>query len=750
MNIIVNLGYKAAVVEQMETPKMMNKRMKNSNYYAPKVVLREVWNIISKGTFINPFKTSYDARWVLSFWSDFQRNVGVVFFDLSTLKLNIGQFQDDESHNKFRTLWSQLRPIEIIYNKDKQREDLINIWSNSPNPPAKSGLPSVLWGNTFSCLTKLEKYFSMDKSKWPKWLIEILIKIAKCELAFTWLSMTISYLQKAMLDDQVIQLASYQLYDPEMIKSSKMILDSQALEHLQILEVQGATKKENTGSLFKILDHTWTKFGKRNFKRWVTTPLWSIDMINDRLDAVEDLMYHKDELNKFRELIKELPDLEKSLSTIYQYSITQNKRAIYFENINLKKLKEFYDLISVLKLLPKLKNPLTNVSSTFMSKRLKQIVSCNSLKIKENEEDREIKPDFESLENENGLFPDITEELKEFEAMIHWTTSETDEQIPEPKPGIDLDFDKANEKISQIKDKFYDYLIEVQKQFEDTSIKYSHAKYRYELEIPENIIKGNKKPINYEFTSSRKGFQRFHTPRIKKLIDELEDAEENVSEALVPFIWSIFTHFYSKRDVWDRAVSWLAELDWLSSLAYVSMDQEWTMTRPQFIDFEQNKFHSYLELKQMRHPGVESTGVKFIPNDTVVGKRYDINPSERDYIDSVSTLLISGPNMGGKSTLLRQTWIAVIMAQIGWFVPAESCILTPVDRIFTRIGASDSIFEGKSVFFMEMEETKQIVENATSQSLVIMDELGRGTSTFDGFAIAKASLSYILSSIRVS
>ena len=149
----------------------------------------------------------------------------------------------------------------------------------------------------------------------------------------------------------------------------------------------------------------------------------------------------------------------------------------------------------------------------------------------------------------------------------------------------------------------------------------------------------------------------------------------------------------------------------------------------------------------MRHPGVVSTGVRFVPNDTIIGKRYDLEDSDQE---NANTLLISGPNMGGKSTLLRQTCIAVIMAQIGWYVPAEKWVLTPVDRIFTRIGANDSIYEGKSVFFMEMEETKQIIENATSQSLVIMDELGRGTSTFDGFSIAKASLNYIVRSIKVS
>lgn len=175
------------------------------------------------------------------------------------------------------------------------------------------------------------------------------------------------------------------------------------------------------------------------------------------------------------------------------------------------------------------------------------------------------------------------------------------------------------------------------------------------------------------------------------------------------------------------------------------MKGDGNMVRPQFIKGEENKFYSYLELRQMRHPAVVSTGVNFIPNDTVIGRRFDT-------IDSESTnpyiLLITGPNMGGKSTLLRQTAIAVIMAQIGCYVPADKCILTPVDRIFTRIGASDRILEGKSVFFVELEETKQVTQNATSRSLIIMDELGRGTSTFDGFSIAKSVLDYLVRSVK--
>ena len=142
-----------------------------------------------------------------------------------------------------------------------------------------------------------------------------------------------------------------------------------------------------------------------------------------------------------------------------------------------------------------------------------------------------------------------------------------------------------------------------------------------------------------------------------------------------------------------------------------------------------------LKLTQMRHPCVqmvmrESNRRKFIPNDLELGKPH--------------TLLITGPNMGGKSTLLRQTCLAAIMAQIGCFIAAESCRMTVVDRIFTRLGASDRILENKSTFFVELEETKAICELATPDSLVIMDELGRGTSTFDGYAIAHSVLSYLI------
>ena len=160
------------------------------------------------------------------------------------------------------------------------------------------------------------------------------------------------------------------------------------------------------------------------------------------------------------------------------------------------------------------------------------------------------------------------------------------------------------------------------------------------------------------------------------------------------------------------------------------------MVRPEFISSK----NPYLELVQMRHPILSTRLSNFVPNDTMIGYLKDN--------EIKSSVLITGPNMGGKSTILRQTCIGVIMAQIGCYVPAKKCKLTVVDRIFTRIGARDRILEGKSTFFIEMEETKTIIDHATCNSLIIVDELGRGTSTNEGMVIAKSILEFITNKIK--
>ena len=325
--------------------------------------------------------------------------------------------------------------------------------------------------------------------------------------------------------------------------------------------------------------------------------------------------------------------------------------------------------------------------------------------------------------------------------MIVWKKSQgSDEEIPEPQPGLDEDFDSANDIVDEIKGRMETILQKVRQQFKDSRrINWSHAKYRYELEIPEDYVKGKNKPDNFEFTSQRKDYQRFHTKELKSLVEELETAEERLTDALSPFLCSLFGKFHDHKPIWTLGLNLLAELDCLASLAIVSGQSVGNMCRPVFLSYTgEYAQSSVLDIKQMRHPCVSLSGNRtFVPNDTVIAPN-----------DGQSLLLVTGPNMGGKSTLLRQTCLAVLLAQLGCYVPAESVTLTPVDRIFTRLGASDRILEGKSTFYVEMEETKNIIQFATFKSLAIVDELGRGTSTFDGYAIAHAVLNYLVNKIR--
>lgn len=215
------------------------------------------------------------------------------------------------------------------------------------------------------------------------------------------------------------------------------------------------------------------------------------------------------------------------------------------------------------------------------------------------------------------------------------------------------------------------------------------------------------------------------TSRSKKLsaaIQEAELAKEEMEKDASRYVFATFAEQYA---TWIGTVELLAELDCILSLSLVSKNHAGCV-RPEFVSFESNGGHAMLDLRQSSHPALYETsnvnGLKpgadnaFIANDVLMGVP-DENPAR--------FVLVSGPNMGGKSTLLRQTCCAVILAQVGCWIPAESCRMTPVDRIFTRVGAFDKIMQGKSTFLVELQETSVILKNATSRSLVILDELGK-------------------------
>jgi len=343
---------------------------------------------------------------------------------------------------------------------------------------------------------------------------------------------------------------------------------------------------------------------------------------------------------------------------------------------------------------------------------------------------------FEELELTSELlqslvgpgFPDLTQLLSFYSNSFDRTEALAKGTIL-PTKGVNVPYDKASDDMKGLEAQF----TELQKQYKrelGCSVTYwGTGKNRYTIEVPDSV--GKKVPGRWEIQSQRKGYLRYLNPEIIKLKEELTATEIRREAALKDTMRLLFNKFSSHYTLWSQAVHCSATLDVLLSLAQYSAS--YPTCRPIVTSTDT----PHLEIKQGSHPTIlpSFSNGGFIPNDTVLGGQHK------------ECLVVTGPNMGGKSTLMRQVGLLVTLAQIGCHVPAEECRLSPVDRIFTRLGASDNITKGESTFFVEMSETSAILCHASPHSLVLLDELGRGTATYDGTAIAGAVIQSIVQSI---
>ncbi|XP_066863742.1 DNA mismatch repair protein Msh6 isoform X2 [Kogia breviceps] len=312
-----------------------------------------------------------------------------------------------------------------------------------------------------------------------------------------------------------------------------------------------------------------------------------------------------------------------------------------------------------------------------------------------------------------------------------------------PKAGFDSDYDQALADIRENEQSLLEYLEKQRSRIGCRTIVYwGIGRNRYQLEIPENFITRNL-PEEYELKSTKKGCKRYWTKTIEKKLANLINAEERRDVSLKDCMRRLFYNFDKNYKDWQAAVECIAVLDVLLCLANYSRGGDGPMCRPVILLPEEDT-PPFLDLKGSRHPCITKTffGDDFIPNDILIGCE------EEEENGKAYCVLVTGPNMGGKSTLMRQAGLLVVMAQMGCYVPAEVCRLTAIDRVFTRLGASDRIMSGESTFFVELSETASILTHATAHSLVLVDELGRGTATFDGTAIANAVVKELAENIK--
>lgn len=439
------------------------------------------------------------------------------------------------------------------------------------------------------------------------------------------------------------------------------------------------------GTLLWLLDETKTAMGGRMLRSWLEKPLIKRKKIEERLNIVEGLMTHFFERNDLQEILKRIYDLER-LAGRTAFG-TVNPRDL----VQLKEsLKQIPSLISIIESLN---------SEGNWGRYLKQIDTIEEVK-------------------------DLIEEAIQDEPPISTTEGEI------IKKGYHEQLDQYVEAMTNGK-KWMAQL--EQQEREATGIKNLKIGFNKVFGYYIEISKGNVAKLEddrYERKQTLTNAERYSTPELKEkesLILEAEEKSKNLEYELFTEVRNKVKQEISRLQKLAKVV---AEIDVLQSFAAVS--EEYNFVRPSFSTETQDVY-----IEKGRHPVVEK----------VMGEQSYV-PNDVDLTDDTSVLLITGPNMSGKSTYMRQVALTIIMAQMGCFVPAEKAELPIFDRLYTRIGAMDDLIGGQSTFMVEMTETNQALEHATPNSLLLFDEIGRGTATYDGMALAEAIIEYVHDHIK--
>ncbi|XP_068619539.1 probable DNA mismatch repair protein Msh6 isoform X2 [Battus philenor] len=723
---LVSKGYKVARVEQTETPEMMQERCKKYGQTgkADKVVRREICQVAVRGAQVcglqDPGPAEAAAVYLLAIAEE-ERNgsstYGVCFIDTSIGRFHLSQFQDDKQSSRLLTTIAHYPPALLVFDRKHTSSRTSKLLATHCHTARSE--PMTMWTPEKTLKTLAEKYYKTNADgDWPEGLKTFLHEgdalgltpATNCYLAIKALGGCVAFLTDCLLDIQILDMAQFTTYNPPDIVNttlspevkaqnqwrggSTMVLDSITLKNLRIVQDEGC--------LYDKLNFCSTPMGKRLLYQWVSSPSCNIAVIKERQVAVKTLLENRDLSQEIKNILTTLPDLERLLAKVHALGNLKKSqshpdaRAIFYEEKTYSKRKVL-DFISVLQgFTAALK--LTDLFSDTESVLLKKVT--------------QLPPD--------GKFPDYRETLKFFKEAFNQQEAEKEGRIL-PGQGVDQEYDNILSNIQEIEEELKEYLVEQEKYFR-CRLKYVGTdKKRYQLEVPQS--NASKAGSEYYLEGARKGFKKFSTAETKDFLSRMIAAEEQKTNVLKDLSRRIFEKFSSHYNEWEAAVQCLATLDILLAFAEFAQQQSGDICLPEITS--DNTKMPYIKIVKGRHPCIPIVN-EFIPNDTELGA------------DGASLMLLTGPNMGGKSTLMRQVGLLTVLAHLGSYVLAQECSLSLVDRIFTRLGASDDILSGQSTFLVEMNETAAIVKHATVHSLVLLDELGRGTSTYDGTALASA------------
>ena len=502
----------------------------------------------------------------------------------------------------------------------------------------------------------------------------------------------------------------HNIKDLKEIKVSTLLLNylietqKRDLEHLQMIEeinnqdfmtmdlytkkslelTENSKDHEKYGSLFWLLDMTKSAMGARLLKNYIDRPLLKKEAIEERLDIVEIFTQQFIQRESIKEILKEIYDLERLSSRIA------------FGNINARDLKW---ISSSLKVLPELKQQLYSFNEPLTDQLANQIIDLSHIT-------KLI--DDAIIDN-----PPLT--IKEGNIIKDHFNEELDE-------------------LRYLRDHGKQWLVDFeQKEREKTGIKNLKVGYNRVFGYYIEVTKGSLDLVKDEFEYTRKqslsNAERFITPELKDMESKILSAQDKIQKLEYVLFTQVRNEIKKEVHLIQDVSKIIARVDVYQSLAMLASENSYV--RPVFND------QKIMDIKEGRHGVIEKVmgHSKYVPNDVSIDENSPV-------------VLITGPNMGGKSTYMRQVALIVIMAQIGSFVPAKYANLTIFDQIFTRIGASDDLISGQSTFMVEMLEANNALRFASEKSLILFDEIGRGTATFDGMAIAQAMIEYIASEIH--
>src|SRR5580698_8873227 len=657
---------------------------------AKKLVRREVTRVVTPGTAADSLLGSEENNFLAALAQVGER-VGFAALDLSTGEFRATEFSGEGAMRRVQEELEQLRPKELLYGSAAPLFDAK--FDNKPSralptqPPTQAPQPRAPGA---SCTeTPLDDWIFAPDHAIP--LLENHFGVLSLEgfglagrTAAAAAAGAILYYVRSTQRASLLHVDRIGWYE----RQNCLVLDAVTVRNLELIEPLFAGSDAGL-TLFRSIDYASTPMGKRLLRAWLLLPSLDLAEINARFDAVQAGVENTIAREELRHAFDGVLDLERLLSRVTLE--TANPRDVLALAASLAKIPAIKSAVNRLR-----------------SKRL------NTL--------------HESIDELGDLYQRIQKTIVDEPPL-----SFTDGGVI--ATGVDRDLDELRE-LSR-NSKLVLAQIE-QRERGRTGIGSLKVKFNSIFGYYIEVSKANLHlvPQDYDRKQTLVGAERFTTPELKEYEVKILDAQEKIVEIERRMFTELRTAIAAEAKRVRQAALALAEVDVLASLAHIATLRNYC--RPSFVESGES---SEIEIVEGRHPVIEQQEMaggneRFVPNDLY------LNASTHNI------MLLTGPNMGGKSTYLRQTALIVILAQMGSFVPARSARLSVVDRVFTRIGASDNLARGRSTFMVEMTETAAILHTATPRSLILLDEVGRGTSTYDGLAIAWAAVEYLHARVR--